>query len=399
MTAFLTALNTGRLAVCTEAITIMGIIMAIVITLMGIDLAMGDGEPIKKLVKKVLLIGMFMFLIKGFGPGYSAGGTTINLTNVVLQGFVWVGNTASGNTALGGTSIDIMNDPSLITTLGQSAAHPILDSMGSWNPLNIIPNTIAFWIVRLTYFILALQVFLCRIEFALVTSVGIVFLPFAILDKTAFLAEKFISAVVSFGIKLMVLACIIGMSYPILKQFQLPANPSFDQIINLVCAVGAIAFIAWQAPGVASAVMAGSPSLSTGSAAQGAIAAGMAGAATVGLVAGGVGVAHGAAKLGAGAFGAGLKTTGAHPIQTAKTALSATGPTDAYKKTSELSSALKQDATAKTSGTPKGSSESQSGSTSSGKSPLRTMQQLQVPPESSAGPGANVNLKPGEEEE
>jgi hypothetical protein len=74
----------------------------------------------------------------------------------------------------------------------------------------------------------------------------------------------------------MVLAFILSACMPVIQQFQLPADPTFEQAMCLGLATAAIAFLAWQAPSIAAGMLSGGPSLSAGSA-LGAAAAGGAG--------------------------------------------------------------------------------------------------------------------------
>jgi type IV secretion system protein TrbL len=61
------------------------------------------------------------------------------------------------------------------------------------------------------FFVLAVQLFITLIEFKLTTLAGFVLVPFALWNKTAFLAEKVLGNVVSSGIKVLVLAVIVGI--------------------------------------------------------------------------------------------------------------------------------------------------------------------------------------------
>lgn len=62
---------------------------------------------------------------------------------------------------------------------------------------------------------MALQITLCRIEFGLIATLGLILVPFGVFKHTAFIAEKLFAALISFGIKLMVLSFIIAIgSHP-----------------------------------------------------------------------------------------------------------------------------------------------------------------------------------------
>ena len=65
----------------------------------------------------------------------------------------------------------------------------------------IVVLFIARLVVILCFFVLAVQLFITLIEFKLTTLAGFVLIPFALWNKTSFLAEKVLGNVVSSGIK------------------------------------------------------------------------------------------------------------------------------------------------------------------------------------------------------
>jgi len=57
----------------------------------------------------------------------------------------------------------------------------------------------------------SIQLFVTLIEFKLSTLAGFVLIPFGLFGKTAFMAERVLGNVISSGIKVLVLAVIIGI--------------------------------------------------------------------------------------------------------------------------------------------------------------------------------------------
>ena len=95
------------------------------------------------------------------------------------------------------------------------------------------------------------------------------FLAFGPWQKSAFLAEKAIGALFGFAIKIIVLVLILSAAIPVLSEFTMPANfslASFGAAFRMAAAACCVALLCWQAPGVASSMMGGSPSLSAGGA-------------------------------------------------------------------------------------------------------------------------------------
>src|SRR3546814_2420455 len=93
----------------------------------------------------------------------------------------------------------------------------------------IVLMLLAWLTVILCFIVLAIQLFITLIELKLTTLAGFVLVPFALWNKTAFLAEKVLGNVVSAGIKVLVLAVIVGIGSGLFAQFQVhPAEPSID---------------------------------------------------------------------------------------------------------------------------------------------------------------------------
>ena len=78
------------------------------------------------------------------------------------------------------------------------------------NLVQILCLFFAWALVILAFFILAIQLFVTLIEFKLTTLAGFVLIPFGLFGKTAFMAERVLGNVISSGIKVLVLAVIIG---------------------------------------------------------------------------------------------------------------------------------------------------------------------------------------------
>ncbi|WP_346949396.1 type IV secretion system protein, partial [Dyella sp.] len=133
------------------------------------------------------------------------------------------------------------------------------------------------------------QLFITLIEFKLTTLAGFVLVPFALWNKTAFLAEKVLGNVVSSGIKVLVLAVIVGIGTGLFAEFPTtPAEPSIDHALVVMLASLAMLALGIYGPGIATGLVSGAPQLGAGA---------MAGAA---LGAAGTAVAIGAAATGVG---------------------------------------------------------------------------------------------------
>ena len=275
-------------------------LIVIDMTLAGLLWAMshatGQGEDvIAKLLRKVLYVGAFAYIIGNFNW----------LAGVVFRSFAGLGLTASGSTLSMGNFLQ----PGRLAKAGIDAAAPILDQIKELAGfpevfIHIAPIVVLFlaWmVVIVSFFVLAVQLFVTLLEFKLTTLAGFVLVPFALWNKTAFLAEKVLGNVVSSGIKVLVLAVIVGIGSRLFAEFKIPpgAEPSIDQALVIMLASLSMLALGIFGPGIATGLVSGGPQLGAGAMAGAAI--GAAGTA----VAAGARMAPGAARLAAsGARGA-----------------------------------------------------------------------------------------------
>src|SRR3546814_17564298 len=88
--------------------------------------------------------------------------------------------------------------------------------------------------------------------------------PFALGNKTACLAERVLGNVVAAGIKVMVLAVIIGIGTTLFGDFIGALNgaePSLEQAMSLVLASLALFGLGIFGPGIAAGLVSGAPQL------------------------------------------------------------------------------------------------------------------------------------------
>ena len=171
--------------------------------------------------------------------------------------------------------------------------------MGYWsffeNFIQIACMFLARALVLLAFFILAIQLFVTLIEFKLTTLAGFVLIPFGLFGKSAFMAERVLGNVISSGIKVLVLAVIIGIGSTLFSEFTSGfggATPTIDEAMAIVLAALSLLGLGIFGPGMASGIVAGGPQLSAGAAVGTGLAAG-------GMVAAGAGLVGAAASGGA----------------------------------------------------------------------------------------------------
>ena len=272
-------------------------------TLVGIDMTLaglfwamshasgGGDDVIAKLVKKVLYVGAFAFIIGNFN----------NLAGILFRSFAGLGLVASGSAM---TQAQLLQ-PGRLAQAGVDAGRPIMAQISDLTGfpevfvnLDVITVLFLAWLVIIvSFFVLAVQLFVTLIEFKLTTLAGFVLVPFALWNKTAFLAERVLGNVVSSGIKVLVLAVIVGIGSGLFAEFRTPpgTEPSIDHALVIMLASLTLLGLGIFGPGIASGLVSGAPQLGAGAAAGTVLgAAGLA-------VAGGAAIATGGAAVAAGA--------------------------------------------------------------------------------------------------
>src|SRR6476469_927813 len=267
---------------------------AIDITLAGLFWAWGADEDIlARLVRKTLFVSVFAFLI----------GNWNSLARIIFDSFAGLGLKASGT---GLSSTDFLR-PGKIAQVGLDAGRPILQSVSGLmgyvsffeNFIQIAVLLFAWVVVLLAFFILAIQLFITLIEFKLTTLAGFVLIPFGLFGKTAFAAERVLGNVISSGVKVMVLAVIVGIGSTLFSQFTIGsagAQVGIEDAMALVLAALALLGLGIFGPGIANGIVSGGPQLGAGSAVGAGVAAGGVVVAGAGLAAGSAGALAGAAR-------------------------------------------------------------------------------------------------------
>jgi type IV secretion system protein TrbL len=213
-------------------------------------------------VKKVLYVGAFAFIIGNFA----------HLADIIYRSFAGLGITAGG----GGMAADDLLRPGKIAGAGFAAAHPMLETVEDMlgfpeffgNFLNIAILLIAWFLVVLAFFILAIQLFVTILEFKLTTLAGFVLVPFALWNKTSFLAERVLGNVVSSGIKVMVLAVIVGIGANFFTDLAaiIGSDPDTSDAMTLLLGALSLMGLGVFGPGIASGLVSGAPQLGAGAA-------------------------------------------------------------------------------------------------------------------------------------
>ena len=222
----------------------------------------GEDDILGKFLKKILYVGVFALILNSFST----------LSDIIFRSFAGLGLTAGGSAI----SAEDLLMPGRLAGTGFEAAWPLLEQAKELvGPVGFFENfieiavlVIAWIVVIAAFFILAIQLFITILEFKLTSLAGFVLVPFALWNRTAFLAERVLGNVISSGIKVMVLAVIVGIGSNYFADFTSAISGddvSIEQAVSLMLASLAIFGLAIFGPSIASGLVAGAPQLGAGS--------------------------------------------------------------------------------------------------------------------------------------
>lgn len=280
--------------------SLLGILAGIDIVLIGFWWALGGGERLTEVIKKILFLGFWLWFTTSFQTNAKA----------FVESLINAGLTAGGQAG----SYNLLLDPSRIAGYGLNATEQLakaLDDVSLTDLGDAFIFGISYLLIMVAFLVMAIQTFLAVLEYYLITAVAGVLVPWALLPQTKFLAEKAIGAVVSAGIKLMTLAFIIAVSSPVLASIHFSGPEiKLNELWSVLLTTGAIAFLTWHAPSLTAGLLAGSPSLSAAGVAQNVSAGAMMAAGVAGGMVAVTRAAAGAASSAAGFVSGGGGSTG-----------------------------------------------------------------------------------------
>jgi type IV secretory pathway TrbL component len=185
------------------------------------------------------------------------------------------------------------------------------------------------FLIILGYMWIAGHIFKALLEYALSVACLLILVPFLAFEKTAPFGERVFGTFIAQALRLLVYAVVLSCFLPVLYRYQLPAEPTFGQVMRMLGMSTMFFSVALSAPAFAMGLVSGAPALTfsnllfgTQSAMQTAGALGAVGAAV--SVAGasairgavtGASAYRAAAQMGAGAYRA--AHTGAGPLTSA----------------------------------------------------------------------------------
>lgn len=243
-------------------------------------------------------------------------------TTQIVNSFEKIGN-------FSGSAAFISNKPSMIADLGWTYAGSYLKiafvSMGEKKEIDTVfiavVTLLVALIIFLSFFVMAINLVVTKVEYFISVSLMLIFIPFALFDKTERFASQVFNLVISCGVRLMVLSALCSIAF----AFYDPKSTSGaaikaiytykDQpgIINALMAMAISAmfgYLCCEIPQVASGIISGALQLNSNSAFLHAAGASAAIQSSVGIASKGVGTLAGAAQRASDAASSGAGVMG-----------------------------------------------------------------------------------------
>jgi type IV secretion system protein TrbL len=206
----------------------------------------------------VLYIGFFAYLVTHWPT----------LINTIGEGFVSLGIKA-GNSTL--TQQQFYN-PGAIVATGWSGAWRMIQAATKLTgvratfvnlPQILIIDELAALVYFVAFALLAFAVFLALVQFKVGALASFVLLPMALINKTVFLAERPIGWLFASGMRLMILALVMGLGLDLVQS--VASVPAEDLTIRqaVAAALGAVSLLllARMATSMSHDLVSGAPSL------------------------------------------------------------------------------------------------------------------------------------------
>jgi type IV secretion system protein TrbL len=166
--------------------------------------------------------------------------------------------------------------PGNIAFLGYTTAQPLMDQIKRLTgPVAFFKNfvEIAFLAIAVAaivaaFCVITIQVVLALVTFKFGSLAAFVLVPFGVLSKTAFIAERPLGWVVGSGVRLMVLTLVLGIGNGIFQALQVPAGNTVTTYQAFCIALAALLLMVLSlvASRLATDMIIGGPSLGVGTA-------------------------------------------------------------------------------------------------------------------------------------
>jgi type IV secretion system protein TrbL len=259
---YINAINNGFGLIQGDVTHLLNILIILSILWSATMWALSDDHVIVQLARKIVYIGMFVWIIQNWQM----------LTDKLARSFMDLGLKAGGFEG----ATYYTQQPGNIAYLGYTTAQPLMDQISRLSgPVAFFKNfpEIAFLAIAVSAIIAAFCVITVQVVMALLTFkfgslAAFVLVPFAVLSKTAFIAERPLGWVVGSGVRLMVLTLVLGIGNNIFQSLKIPAGTQVTTYEAFCIALAALLLMVFSlvASRLAADLIIGGPSLGVGTA-------------------------------------------------------------------------------------------------------------------------------------
>ncbi|OFA15490.1 hypothetical protein A4U49_12535 [Acidithiobacillus ferrivorans] len=267
------------------------------ITLLGVEIAWFGA---KRVLFKVDIHSLIPALVKtllfaSFGLAFIENGAT--WFHAIIASFADVGQKAANISTI---------TPGTIMTDGLSVAAALVNGMGKigatmasksllgdlvGNPGVMIVGGLFGILIMLAFIVVAAEFIVIQVMSYILFGVGVIMLGFSAFRPVASFAEKYFSAAISVGVRMMILYVIVGIGMGVAQTWpqEITASPTFDTALLVLGQAAIFGYLAVKIPSLAASLLQGSLNTGGGELLATAVGAGMA-------LAGGAAVAGEAAR-------------------------------------------------------------------------------------------------------
>ena len=259
---YITAINSGFGLIRGDVVRLLNVLIVLSVMWSAALWALSDDQVIVQFARKIVYIGLFAWIVQNWQT----------LTDKLARSFMDLGLSAGG---FDGANT-YTQQPGNIAYLGYTTAQPLIDQIGRLcGPVAFFKNfpEIAFLVLAVVAIVAAFCVITVQVVMALLTFkfgslAAFVLVPFAVLAKTSFIAERPLGWIVGSGVRLMVLTLVLGVGNNIFQQLRMPPGSTVTtyQAFCIALAAVLLAVLSLTASWLASDLIVGGPSLGVGTA-------------------------------------------------------------------------------------------------------------------------------------
>jgi type IV secretion system protein TrbL len=259
---YINAINSGFGLISGDVTWLLNVLIILSIFWSAVLWALSDDHVMAHFARKIVYIGIFAWIIQNWQ----------SLTDKLAQSFMNLGLKAGG---FDGPSY-YTSQPGNIAYLGYTTVQPLLDQISRLtgpvaffkNIVEIVFLALAVAAIVAAFCVITVQVVLALLTFKFGSLAAFVLVPFAVLSKTAFIAERPLGWVVGSGVRLMVLTLVLGVGNNIFQALKMPAGSTVTTYQAFCIALAAILLMVLSliASRLATDMIIGGPTLGVGTA-------------------------------------------------------------------------------------------------------------------------------------